>query len=107
MTQGIVIRVPSGGSSSRTLYNIEENDDKVKDKVGLDSGLQGLAASVKEDFTRLNSNNSGLDLVVSEQVKLFTYILKKMLLFPTQKEEVRFSPVIFASPQLGKKVQAG
>ena len=56
------------------MYNIEENDDKVQDKVGLDSGLQGLAASVKEDFTRLNSNNSGLDLVVSEQVKLFTYI---------------------------------
>ena len=77
MTKGIVIRVPSGGSSSRTLYNIEENDDKV----GLDSGLERLAASVKEDFTRLNSNNSGLDLVVSEQVKLFTWILIKLVAF--------------------------
>ena len=96
MTQGIVTRVPSGGSSSRPLYNIEEKDDKVgldsgPERFGLgpkifdsgpkifdsgpetfDSGLERLAAGVKEDFSRLSSNNSGLDLAPSEQVKLFT-----------------------------------
>ena len=82
MTQCIVTRVPSGGSSSRPLYNIEEKDDKVGIDSGpgkFDSGLERLAASVKEDFSRLSSNNSGLDLEPSEQVKLFTWILIKLL----------------------------
>lgn len=78
-------RVPSGGSSSRPLYNIEEKDDKVGNDLGpkrfdsgpqtldpglerLDSGLERLAASVKEDFSRVNSNNSGLDLAPSKQI---------------------------------------
>jgi len=99
--------VPSGGSTSRPLYNIEEKDDKVGIDSGpetldpglerfdsgpqtLDPGLERLAAGVKEDFSRQSSNNSGLDLAPSEQ-----------------REELRFSPVIFASPKLGKKVQPG
>ena len=100
MTQGIVTRVPSGGSSSRPLYNIEEKDDKVGNDLGpktldsglerfdsglekLDPGLERLAAGVKEDFSRLSSNNSGLDLAPSEQVKLFYMNLYKTFrLFP-------------------------
>ena len=47
------------------MYNIEETTD---DTVAvLDSGLESLAASVKEDFSRLNSNR-GLDLAAADQV---------------------------------------
>ena len=98
MTQCIVTRVPSGGSSSRPLYNIEEKDDKVGNDLGpktldsglerfdsglekLDPGLERLAAGVKEDFSRLSSNDSGLDLAPSEQVLLFKWSLIKLLDF--------------------------
>ena len=102
--KALLSRVASGGSS-RSLYNIEETtDDTVAVQLG--SGLQSLAASVKEDFSRLNSNG-GLDLAAADQVKLITWIYLELLAFPAQKEELRFSPIIFASPQLGKKVQAG
>ena len=97
-------RVPSGGGTSRTLCNIEETDDTVRqlnpddtvrqlnsddtvrqlnpddtsrqlnsdDTVRqLNSGnLKSLAASVKEDFSRLN-RNGGLDLVPAVQVDFF------------------------------------
>ena len=79
-------RVPSGGGTNRTLCNIEETDDIVRqlnsddtvrhlnsdDTVRqLNSGnLESLAASVKEDFSRLN-RNGGLDLVPAAQVDFF------------------------------------
>ena len=66
-------RVPSGGSS-RSLYNIEETTDDTVAVLG--SGLESLAASVKEDFSRLNSNR-GLDLAAAHQVKLITWIYLK------------------------------
>ena len=79
-------RVPSGGGTNRTLCNIEETDDIVRqlnsddtvrhlnsdDTVRqLNSGnLESLAASVKEDFSRQN-RNGGLDLVPAAQVDFF------------------------------------
>ena len=89
MTKALT-RVPSGGGTSRTLCNIEERDDTVgqpnsDDTVGklnsdetagqlntsgqlnLGGGLESLAASIKEDFSRLN-RNGGLDLAPNDQV---------------------------------------
>ena len=61
-------RVSSGGGTSRTLCNTEETNDTVRQ---LNSGnLESLAASVKEDFSRLN-RSGGLDLVPAAQVDFF------------------------------------
>ena len=106
-------RVPSGGGTNRTLCNIEETDDIVRQLNSDDTvrhlnsddtvrqltsndtiqqlnsddtvrqlnsddtipqpssgNLESLAASVKEDFSRLN-RNGGLDLVPAAQVDFF------------------------------------
>ena len=79
-------RVPSGGGTNRTLCNIEETDDTVHHLNSDDTvrqlnsddtirqpssgNLESLAASVKEDFSRLN-RNGGLDLAAAHQVDFF------------------------------------
>ena len=94
----------------------------MQDNVDYDSdlfnsgNLERLAANVKEDFNRLNLDQvkykylSGFPReIILLLIHYFNYLhgIPTLLLFPAQEEELRFSPIIFSSPQHGKKIQAG